>query len=311
MGVTAGPGNPHAGPKRAPSYDARFRPAVEAGFLTVRQAIQRGNRRAFAARIAQRHGLPLKVAFEVADNRISLREATRQKAGSGVPRQAREAAAPAGDGRSAAVPAAPARAAPRSSAASRYADAPRSAATRRSAATPLYAETRRSVDAPRPAATAGKVIIIIAASVAAVAMAYHGWSTWKDGIERNRRVAQAAAIAAEASAAEEAAPVPTAATDVGLRAAEVLVDEFGRVTRVSGPDPRSVLDAFCGSVAGLEPLQVTETRPPFAGARLGKLQDENEWGVTFAIRIKRDSSSSRWVTGNGRLPISPDKITWQ
>lgn len=63
-------------PQRVP-YDRRFGPAVAAGLMTVAQAAARGNRQVFGEQLARRHGLPLELAFEVADNRVSAAEAVR------------------------------------------------------------------------------------------------------------------------------------------------------------------------------------------------------------------------------------------
>lgn len=62
---------------RTVEYDPGFRHAVALGFLTVRQAIERGNRRHFVARIVQRHGLSVRHALLVAYNRVSLGRAVR------------------------------------------------------------------------------------------------------------------------------------------------------------------------------------------------------------------------------------------
>ena len=61
------------------AFDPAFEPAVEQGHLTPKQAIERGDRQAFAARLATRHDLPLELAYEVADNRITVREALIKK----------------------------------------------------------------------------------------------------------------------------------------------------------------------------------------------------------------------------------------
>jgi hypothetical protein len=61
-------------------YDPAFREAVESGRLTATQAYQRGKREACAARLATRHRLPTEIAYAVADNRLPLLEALRQRA---------------------------------------------------------------------------------------------------------------------------------------------------------------------------------------------------------------------------------------
>ena len=61
-------------------YDPAFARAVAEGCLTVQQAVERGDRRALAMRVAQRHRLPMDLALMVADNRVSVRKALEQKA---------------------------------------------------------------------------------------------------------------------------------------------------------------------------------------------------------------------------------------
>src|SRR5262245_46442494 len=58
-------------------YDPGFRRAVALGFLTVRQAVERGSRQHFVARIVKRHGLSARRALLVAYNRVSLARAVR------------------------------------------------------------------------------------------------------------------------------------------------------------------------------------------------------------------------------------------
>jgi len=67
----------------ATDYDVGFIPAVAEGHLTVRQAVERGDRVAFASRLTRRHGLSLDFAFLVADNRLRLGEALRDHAATG------------------------------------------------------------------------------------------------------------------------------------------------------------------------------------------------------------------------------------
>jgi len=63
-----------------------FIPAVADGYLSVRQALERGDRVAFASRLTRRHGMSLDLAFQVADNRLSLREALTMHAAAGSPK---------------------------------------------------------------------------------------------------------------------------------------------------------------------------------------------------------------------------------
>jgi hypothetical protein len=61
------------------SYDPGFREAVSEGYLKVEQAVERGDRVLYASTLAQRHGLPMRLAFLVADNRMRLSKAIAQK----------------------------------------------------------------------------------------------------------------------------------------------------------------------------------------------------------------------------------------
>jgi len=60
-------------------YDPGFRPAIAEGFLTVHQAVERGDRMIYASRVAKRHGLATDVALLVADNRMRLADAVQAK----------------------------------------------------------------------------------------------------------------------------------------------------------------------------------------------------------------------------------------
>jgi hypothetical protein len=53
---------------------------VRDGCLTPPQALERGDRRALALRLSQRHRLPMELALKVADNRVTVHQALQQKA---------------------------------------------------------------------------------------------------------------------------------------------------------------------------------------------------------------------------------------
>lgn len=72
-----------AGRARLP-YDPAFEHAVKEGLLTPQEAAQRGQRSSYAGIVASRHNLPLPVAFDVADNKLSLLVALRQSAKAGT-----------------------------------------------------------------------------------------------------------------------------------------------------------------------------------------------------------------------------------
>jgi hypothetical protein len=65
------------------SYDPGFRDAVQRGFLTPQQANERGDRVLYATTISLNHGVEMKNAFLVADNRMPLEEAIERAAHGG------------------------------------------------------------------------------------------------------------------------------------------------------------------------------------------------------------------------------------
>jgi hypothetical protein len=61
-------------------YDRGFESAIREGHLTAREAAERGNRQAYAEHLTLRLGIPIELALRVADKRVGLYEALRQKA---------------------------------------------------------------------------------------------------------------------------------------------------------------------------------------------------------------------------------------
>ena len=102
---------------------------------------------------------------------------------------------------------------------------------------------------------------------------------------------------------EQVAPLRQAV----LRAStHVSTDETGRPVGIEGPDPTSVLIAFCESGPSeikLEPIEITSTVPAFREARLGLFRSYAELAALHAIRIRKDGRTNRWVAGDGRSPI--------
>jgi hypothetical protein len=91
--------------------------------------------------------------------------------------------------------------------------------------------------------------------------------------------------------------------------AEVLTDPRGRVVRVSAPDPRSVLAAYCR--AGNEPgrYRVVDLLPsPLAPGRerIGLLEDPGGAAGLLALTIREDRAAARWVAGDGVSPLEPN-----
>ena len=53
----------------------------------------------------------------------------------------------------------------------------------------------------------------------------------------------------------------------------------------------------------LEPVELTSAVPPFPGTRLGLFREVGNLSSLMAIKIRRESRSHRWVTGDGNRPI--------
>jgi hypothetical protein len=93
-----------------------------------------------------------------------------------------------------------------------------------------------------------------------------------------------------------------------LRAStRVSQDGQGRVTRVEGPDPRSVAIAFCEAFGGeraFEVFDVVPSVPPDSRSRLGVIRDLERRSF-HTIAIRKDGESGRWLAGNGQAPVRP------
>jgi len=87
---------------------------------------------------------------------------------------------------------------------------------------------------------------------------------------------------------------------------QLLTNADGQIVRIEGPDPASVLDAYCESgernrkfeCVGLMPSVGNE--PDLA---MGILTDRAAPENQLAIYISKDRSGRRWTAGNGRSPL--------
>jgi hypothetical protein len=231
-------------------YDEGFHAAVVEGHLTVQQASDRGDRRALASRLVQRHGLSTELALRVADNRISLAEARTQ---------------------------------------------------------------RRQVEhvpvSSRPATRSHKMLLFGCAAVVVLGVGVQSWrklstSTAPPAPVVGRDGSAGGGGASPSSDGPVVADDPVAAATA---AAEVQTDHEGRVLRVAGPDPLTVLIAYCASdsmAERLEPVELARAMPPLPGTRLGIFRDADQSGALLSIRINKDQKTRRWVAGNGRAPIA-------
>jgi hypothetical protein len=88
-----------------------------------------------------------------------------------------------------------------------------------------------------------------------------------------------------------------------IKATRIAKDESGRVIEISGPDPTSVLLAYCLRDQ-CEPLETAAPVAAPAGVRLGIFTTHDGLGPRSAIRIQRRNGAHDWVVGDGSNPIA-------
>ncbi len=236
-------------------YDPAFSEAVRDGCLSIQQAVERGDRRALAARLAQRHRLSMNLACKVADNRITIHQALQQKA------------------------------------------------------------AIESREPPRPQTSIShgvwNFMITSIGLMVASAFAFRAYQEW-EGYFAQRGMLSLGPRMANAAVRPVARPAP--APPVPQPPPPLTVpktDATGQLVEVVGPDPKSVLIAFCstGRQGGLrEPMDVVTGVPPNAALRFGLFRHLDQPGMAVrAIRIRRDANSGRWVSGDGRNPIMTER----
>jgi hypothetical protein len=152
-------------------------------------------------------------------------------------------------------------------------------------------------------------LLLVLASLTVGLAGRHAYKTWREIVDeaRNARASTAASEKATENAElkkqEEARE--TEQRSVNLQPT-VERDARGRVTRVVGPSPTEVLQAYCEAVSDIhprEPLELTDASPPSPAERFGVFRDFSQLESDRAIRISRVDGKNRWAAGNGRRPI--------
>jgi len=246
---------------KAINYDPGFRSAVENGTLTRQQAVQRGDRVAYASRFAERHDLDMNLAFMIADNEITLAEALQRKTAPEV--------------------------------------------------------TADTLPDPGPSTVRR---LPLAGSLALALAALCAWAYWSGSWDRGRDNSAGTVTpeshpfgASTPTEVTSATPRPPAATEAEARSTapapssvELVENENGTLTQVSGPDPQSVLEAFCWhprNRARLSPRSLTPSAVQSSGDQIGLIADLEHGSAVKAVVISRDPRSRRWRIGNGQTPI--------
>jgi len=232
-------------------YDPAFAQAVAHGYLSVQQAIERGERGRYVKRLIERHGISESLALMVADNKTSLTMALRKD---------REE----------------------------------------------VAEILR----PMQVAVWKKALGAAIAGLAVVAVGIYGINVWS-GIEADtRKVEEWAETVSSKAEKERKAEIEAQAKEpkrtVPQRRVRILRDEEGRMLEIEGPDPSSILLAYCANQepdGRYRPLELTVPDPPFPGHKLGVFTDEADLGKRYAITIRRTIQGRRWIASGGEQPI--------
>ena len=234
-------------------YDPAYGPAIKNGYLTPRQAAERGERRPLATRVAQRHRLPLDLALQVADNRITVYQALTQKA-------ARE----------------------------------------------IHTDPNAPIGG---AQRLRNVMLYGVATMIVFGLGVHILGVWEEYREMRGAAAATPRIAAaapffstqEQKEAAAVAPPPLTVPQT---------DSTGQLVGVEGPDPRSVLIAFCSTGRHGQhrsPIEIMPAVPPNPYVRFGIFRNPDQPDAPpRAIRIRKDRESGRWIAGDGRHPVSTD-----
>jgi len=87
---------------------------------------------------------------------------------------------------------------------------------------------------------------------------------------------------------------------------DFVVDRSGALTQVSGPDPTSVLEAFCSHPWTHSRFALQSIAPgvvPSPAERVGVLMDRDR-GDTVTVIVSRVSRTRRWQIGSGIAPIT-------
>ena len=246
---------PHSVPAPALSesdvaYDPGFAGAVRDGCLTPQQAVERGERRTLALRLAQRHRLPMELALRVADNRITVQKALLHK----------------------------------------------------------RAIESREPPPPQTSVSHGvwNFMVYTIGALIMTGLALHIYDVWGDYLAQ-RGLASLVVSPAAAAAVLRPATAP-AAPEAPPPLTVPRTDATGQLVEVIGPDPRSVLIAFCrsGRQSGQrEPIEISPTVPPDASARWGLFRNLGQSATPVrAILIRKDPRTGRWSVGDGRTPIT-------
>ena len=164
-----------------------------------------------------------------------------------------------------------------------------------------------AISARRPRVRRAVQTVIAMTGGAALALA---GATWMLTVHRAVAPATQASPAASAIAGAQVDSAQGNGVAVApplWRFVKTTTDDFGQPTKLSGPDPESVLRAFCYAApagAEVEPVGLSSAIPPQPAVRWGVFRVRGDAGfVQRAIVIRHDPRTLQWTTGNGRANV--------
>jgi hypothetical protein len=164
---------------------------------------------------------------------------------------------------------------------------------------------------PMKVASWKKALGAAVAGLAVVAVGIYGIRVWSGIEQETRKVeewAETVSTKAEKERTEEMeAQAREPKRTVPQRRVRILRDDEGRMLEIEGPDPSSILLAYCSNQDPddrYRPVELTVPDPPWPGTKLGVFTDEAEMGKRYAIKIRRTIKGRRWIAGDGQRPIS-------
>ncbi len=140
----------------------------------------------------------------------------------------------------------------------------------------------------------------------------HAYLTWRGLVEEGKTAQRNTVASAQAIQSGDEKKLANAlkkqASGPDALQATVQRDLENRVTQVIGPNPMTVLMAYCEAISQSdtyerEPLELAQATPPTPNERFGIFRDFSHLETNRAIRISRDHETRRWVAGDGRTPI--------
>jgi len=162
----------------------------------------------------------------------------------------------------------------------------------------VLAQTRRK----------GGVSLLQAAILLAIVVPIVSVLTWRAQTSPRTERPAVVVVDPEMETPEQPVPLPNPVSPPLMAATAVRTDDVGRLLEIVGPDPKTVLVRYCEahpSASRLEPLEVIDAVPVARDRRLGLFRDYDSFDSTYAIPIRLDFRTDRWVVGGGDDPIEP------